>query len=190
LPVVPRELDWVRLEQRFPVRIKLSKNVPAGFLRIGSSMESNDLNPLERFIAKREFELRHKAVAPLARPAPLFVSAPVPAAVKYPGIGRFAYAGGHLGRVALSYVLAFLAALYEMSRETLMSAVTFMASGTAFALTFGRLQNLGKSLWCLGIWLNLPAPALTHHRRQNHTRWRKSGPTAPAPRLAGPPWAC
>ena len=39
LPVVPRELDWVRLEQRFPVRIKLSKNVPAGFLRIGSSME-------------------------------------------------------------------------------------------------------------------------------------------------------
>ncbi len=113
-----------------------------------------------------------------------------PAAVKYPGIGRFAYAGGHLGRVALSYVLAFLAALYEMSHETLMSAVTFMASGTAFALTFGRLQNLGKSLWCLGIWLNLPAPALTHHRRQNHTRWRKSGPTAPAPRLAGPPWAC
>jgi uncharacterized membrane protein YhaH (DUF805 family) len=43
--------------------------------------------------------------------------------------------------------------LYEVPRETLMSAVTFMASGTAFTLTFARLQNLGKSLWWLGIWL-------------------------------------
>ena len=40
LPVVPRELDWVRLTQRFPVRIKLSKNVPAEFLRIGATATS------------------------------------------------------------------------------------------------------------------------------------------------------
>jgi membrane fusion protein, multidrug efflux system len=40
LPVVPRELDWVRLAQRFPVKIKLSKNVPAEFLRIGATATS------------------------------------------------------------------------------------------------------------------------------------------------------
>jgi hypothetical protein len=42
-----------------------------------ASLDNNDLNPLERFVAKRELELEHKAVAPLERPAPLSVSAPV-----------------------------------------------------------------------------------------------------------------
>jgi hypothetical protein len=119
-------------------------------------MDNNDLNPLERFVAKRELELEleleHKAVAPLERPAHLSVSAPVPA-MKYPGIGRPTYTAGHLGIAALSFVLAFLAVLYEVPRETLMSAVTFTAVGTSFALTAARLQNLGKSLWWLGVWL-------------------------------------
>jgi|SoimicMinimDraft_17_1059745.scaffolds.fasta_scaffold99321_2 hypothetical protein len=53
---------------------------------------------------------------------------------------------------ALSFVLAFLAVLYEVPRETLMSAVTFMAAGTAFALTFARLQNSEKAIggWAYG----------------------------------------
>jgi membrane fusion protein, multidrug efflux system len=38
LPVIPQELDWVQLEQRFPVRIKLSEDVPAEYLRVGTTV--------------------------------------------------------------------------------------------------------------------------------------------------------
>jgi multidrug efflux system membrane fusion protein len=37
LPVIPQELDWVQLEQRFPVRIKLAEDVPAEILRAGTT---------------------------------------------------------------------------------------------------------------------------------------------------------
>ena len=37
LPVIPQALDWVQLEQRFPVRIKLADDVPAEILRIGTT---------------------------------------------------------------------------------------------------------------------------------------------------------
>jgi len=37
LPVIPQELDWVQLEQRFPVRIKLANDVPAEILRVGTT---------------------------------------------------------------------------------------------------------------------------------------------------------
>jgi membrane fusion protein, multidrug efflux system len=38
LPVIPQALDWVQLEQRFPVRIKLAANVPAEILRVGTTV--------------------------------------------------------------------------------------------------------------------------------------------------------
>lgn len=37
LPIVMKELDWVRLSQRFPVTIRLEKNVPHDLLRVGAS---------------------------------------------------------------------------------------------------------------------------------------------------------
>ena len=37
LPVIPQELDWVQLEQRFPVRIKLAEGVPPEILRAGTT---------------------------------------------------------------------------------------------------------------------------------------------------------
>jgi multidrug efflux system membrane fusion protein len=37
LPVIPQELDWVQLEQRFPVRIKLADGVPPEILRVGTT---------------------------------------------------------------------------------------------------------------------------------------------------------
>jgi len=37
LPVIPQALDWVQLEQRFPVRIKLTEGVPPEILRIGTT---------------------------------------------------------------------------------------------------------------------------------------------------------
>ena len=37
LPVIPQELDWVQLEQRFPVRIKLADGVPSEILRVGAT---------------------------------------------------------------------------------------------------------------------------------------------------------
>ncbi|NBZ96412.1 MAG: biotin/lipoyl-binding protein [Proteobacteria bacterium] len=37
LPVIPQALDWVQLEQRFPVRIKLADDVPAEILRVGTT---------------------------------------------------------------------------------------------------------------------------------------------------------
>jgi multidrug efflux system membrane fusion protein len=37
LPVIPQALDWVQLEQRFPVRIKLADDVPPEILRIGTT---------------------------------------------------------------------------------------------------------------------------------------------------------
>jgi multidrug efflux system membrane fusion protein len=40
LPVIPQELDWVQLEQRFPVRIKLADDVPAEILRVGTTAAS------------------------------------------------------------------------------------------------------------------------------------------------------
>ncbi len=36
LPVIPQALDWVQLEQRFPVRIKFSEGVPQEILRVGT----------------------------------------------------------------------------------------------------------------------------------------------------------
>jgi multidrug efflux system membrane fusion protein len=38
LPVIPQALDWVQLEQRFPVRIKLAGDVPPEILRVGSTV--------------------------------------------------------------------------------------------------------------------------------------------------------
>jgi multidrug efflux system membrane fusion protein len=37
LPVIPQELDWVQLEQRFPVRIRLADGVPPEILRVGTT---------------------------------------------------------------------------------------------------------------------------------------------------------
>lgn len=37
LPIVMKELDWVRLSQRFPVTIRLEKDVPPDLLRVGAS---------------------------------------------------------------------------------------------------------------------------------------------------------
>jgi len=37
LPIVMKELDWVRLSQRFPVTIRLEKNIPSDLLRVGAS---------------------------------------------------------------------------------------------------------------------------------------------------------
>jgi multidrug efflux system membrane fusion protein len=37
LPVIPQALDWVQLEQRFPVRIKLTEGVPPEILRVGTT---------------------------------------------------------------------------------------------------------------------------------------------------------
>jgi len=37
LPIVLRELDWVRLAQNFPVRIRLGNDVPADLLRVGAT---------------------------------------------------------------------------------------------------------------------------------------------------------
>lgn len=37
LPVIPQALDWVQLEQRFPVRIKLADDVPSEILRVGTT---------------------------------------------------------------------------------------------------------------------------------------------------------
>lgn len=37
LPIVMKELDWVRLAQRFPVTIRLEKNIPADLLRVGAT---------------------------------------------------------------------------------------------------------------------------------------------------------
>lgn len=43
LPIVMRELDWVRLAQKFPVRIRLSNDVPAEFLRAGATASATIL---------------------------------------------------------------------------------------------------------------------------------------------------
>jgi multidrug efflux system membrane fusion protein len=40
LPVIPQALDWVQLEQRFPVRIKLADDVPPQILRVGTTVAS------------------------------------------------------------------------------------------------------------------------------------------------------
>jgi hypothetical protein len=37
LPIVLKELDWVRLSQRFPVTVRLDKIIPADLLRMGAS---------------------------------------------------------------------------------------------------------------------------------------------------------
>jgi multidrug efflux system membrane fusion protein len=37
LPIVMKELDWVRLSQRFPVQIRLQETVPSDLLRVGAS---------------------------------------------------------------------------------------------------------------------------------------------------------
>ena len=37
LPVVKRELDWVRLAQDFPVRIRFTESVPPDLLRVGAT---------------------------------------------------------------------------------------------------------------------------------------------------------
>lgn len=37
LPVIPQALDWVQLEQRFPVRIRLAEGVPTEILRVGTT---------------------------------------------------------------------------------------------------------------------------------------------------------
>ena len=37
LPIVQRELNWVRLAQKFPVKIRLPADVPPDFLRVGST---------------------------------------------------------------------------------------------------------------------------------------------------------
>lgn len=37
LPVIPQALDWVQLEQRFPVRIRLADGVPPEILRVGTT---------------------------------------------------------------------------------------------------------------------------------------------------------
>jgi multidrug efflux system membrane fusion protein len=37
LPIVMKELDWVRLSQRFPVTIRLDRKIPADLLRVGAS---------------------------------------------------------------------------------------------------------------------------------------------------------
>lgn len=37
LPIVRRELDWVRLAQKFPVKIRLPDDVPPDLLRVGST---------------------------------------------------------------------------------------------------------------------------------------------------------
>lgn len=37
LPIVMKELDWVRLSQRFPVRLRFTEPVPAEFLRVGAT---------------------------------------------------------------------------------------------------------------------------------------------------------
>lgn len=37
LPVVQRELDWVRLAQDFPVRIRITEDVPPDLLRVGAT---------------------------------------------------------------------------------------------------------------------------------------------------------
>lgn len=37
LPVIPQALDWVQLEQRFPVRIRLADGVPSEILRVGTT---------------------------------------------------------------------------------------------------------------------------------------------------------
>jgi multidrug efflux system membrane fusion protein len=37
LPVIPQALDWVQLEQRFPVRIRLAADVPVEILRVGTT---------------------------------------------------------------------------------------------------------------------------------------------------------
>jgi multidrug efflux system membrane fusion protein len=36
LPIVPKSLDWVRIQQRFPVRIRLI-DPPDGLMRVGAS---------------------------------------------------------------------------------------------------------------------------------------------------------
>lgn len=38
LPVIPQALDWVQLEQRFPVRIRLADDVPPQILRVGTTV--------------------------------------------------------------------------------------------------------------------------------------------------------
>jgi hypothetical protein len=112
-----------------------------------ASMDNNDLNPLQRFIAKRELE--HKAVAPLERPPP--VSAPVLVRAHIRESGGLPTRRPLAWRPSLS-CSPFSPVLYEVPRETLMSAVTFMAAGTAFALTFARLQNSEKAIggWAYG----------------------------------------
>ncbi len=37
LPIIQRELDWVRLAQDFPVRIRLTGDIPPGALRVGAT---------------------------------------------------------------------------------------------------------------------------------------------------------
>ncbi len=37
LPIVKRELDWVRLAQKFPVKVRLPADVPTDLLRVGST---------------------------------------------------------------------------------------------------------------------------------------------------------
>jgi len=37
LPIVPRQLDWVQLAQKFPVTIRLPSDIPPEFLRVGAT---------------------------------------------------------------------------------------------------------------------------------------------------------
>jgi predicted secreted protein len=66
---------------------------------------NDELNPLQRFIAKRERE--QAALQP--QPPPLGTVEPAP---KYPGIGRLGYIGGY---IALVVFLASYFALYSSS---------------------------------------------------------------------------
>lgn len=43
LPIVPRELDWVRLAQKFPVKIRLPSDIPQDFLRVGATASATIL---------------------------------------------------------------------------------------------------------------------------------------------------
>ena len=48
LPIVMKELDWVRLAQRFPVKIRLAKDVPPDLLRVGASATATILSGARR----------------------------------------------------------------------------------------------------------------------------------------------
>ena len=48
LPVVKRELDWVRLAQDFPVRIRFTESVPPDLLRVGAISHGDYIYPAAR----------------------------------------------------------------------------------------------------------------------------------------------